>query len=224
MIKIIDKEKCCGCTACYSICPKKCITMEADSEGFKYPAVDVASCINCNLCEKVCPVQAGFVKNRIIDTYVVRNVDERILGESTSGGAFSAFALSFINKGGAVVGAVVSKDGTIKHTMIQDNPEFIKRFRGSKYVQSDLNKTYLQIKEKLDKNVSVLFSGTSCQVAGLRNFLKKDYDNLLTIEVICHGTPSPMLWEKYLDYQKSKKNSGISSISFRNKTYGSTLR
>lgn len=220
MIEIVNKEKCCGCTACYNICPKHCINMKEDFEGFKYPYVDTTLCVDCKLCEKVCPVLSGFAKSEIINTYVVRNCDDCILDESTSGGAFSALALSVAKKGGVVVGAVYTSDGKIQHAMIQNDIDLIQNFRGSKYVQSDLKDLFSKIRKRLDGGIYVLFSGTSCQIAGLKNFLRKDYEKLLTVEVICHGTPSPLLWEKYLVYQKRKIKSDVCSINFRNKTYG----
>ncbi|MBR3311407.1 MAG: Coenzyme F420 hydrogenase/dehydrogenase, beta subunit C-terminal domain [Solobacterium sp.] len=219
-IKISEKEKCCGCTACYSICPLKCISMKPDEEGFLYPVVDSEKCIGCGMCEKVCPVQHGFEKNAVINGYVVRNKDNDILNSSTSGGVFSALVNTCIKRDGYAFGVVCDKNRVIKHCEISADPLNSTMFKGSKYVQSYLGETFKRIKELLSDGQYVLFSGTSCQVAGLRNYLKKEYENLLLIEVICHGTPSPQLWKKYVAFQEEKHRSRIINVNFRNKTYG----
>lgn len=219
-INITEKEKCCGCTACYSACPKRCICMNPDEEGFLYPVVDSEKCIECGLCETVCPVQNGFKKNAVINGYVVRNKDKDILNASTSGGVFSALVHNCIKKGGYAFGVVCDEDRVIKHFEMSTDPIRSTIFKGSKYVQSYLGDTYRRIKDLLNKEKLVLFSGTSCQVAGLKNYLKKEYKNLLLVEVICHGTPSPQLWKKYVDFQEAKYQSRVIDVNFRNKTYG----
>lgn len=219
-INITEKEKCCGCTACYSTCPQRCISMNPDEEGFLYPVVDSEKCIECGMCETVCPVQHGFKKNAVINGYVVRNKNNDILNASTSGGVFSALAANCLKKGGHVFGAICDEDRVIKHIEIFENLERSTCFKGSKYVQSYLGESFRRIKELLNEGQYVLFSGTSCQVTGLKNYLREEYENLLLVEVICHGTPSPKLWREYVDFQEGRNQSRIKDVNFRKKTYG----
>lgn len=218
MIKIDKKENCCGCTACYSICPKKAITMVEDSEGFKYPKVDKSKCIDCKLCEKVCPILNKSKAKSIKEAKVIRTKDKKILGQSTSGGFFTPISEYIIKNGGYVFGALF-KENKIMHKSINKTEE-LEKFRGSKYVQSDLGNTFLEVKDLLDKDKYVLFSGTPCQINGLKSFLRRDYDKLYTVDVVCHGTPSPLLFRKYVEYIERKYKSKIKKINFRNKTYG----
>lgn len=231
MIEIKDKKNCCGCSACYSVCPTGAITMEEDEEGFRYPKIDKDKCINCHLCEKVCPIatkkieeksgQASIVNNSTQQrAYVVNNKDEQIRRESTAGGAFSAIAKYVIEQGGVVFGATFDKDFNVHHTFI-DKKEEIYKFRGSKYVQSNIGESFKQAKEFLDNNKMVCFSGTPCQIEGLKKYLRKEYDNLITIDVVCRAVPSPLVWRKYLEWQDKKLNGKIEKILFRDKSkYG----
>lgn len=223
MICIDDNKKsmCCGCTACASICPKGAIKMEADFEGFLYPKVDKDKCINCGLCDKICPI---LNKNKIKDTkyqkaYSLQCKDKKILKTSTSGGFFTPLAEYIINNDGVVYGVGFDDDLMICHKEAETIDE-IQEFRGSKYVQSYLGDIFKKVKKRLENNRLVLFSGTPCQVEGLKSFLRKEYDNLITIDLICHGTPSPKLWKEYVQYQENKYNSKIKNVAFRNKTYG----
>lgn len=223
MIEIKDKKDCCGCTACKSICPKKCITMEADIEGFLYPTVNLKECISCGACERTCPIIKQRLKRQDteIQAYCLRSKDKEILENSTSGGFFSSLCDYVLDKNGIVVGAVYADDKTIKHIIIDNESRSLAyKFRGSKYVQSYLGDIFSIIKQKLQEGTIVCFSGTPCQVSGLLSFLGKEYDNLITLDVVCHGTPSPKLWEKYIDYQENKYGSAVSEVSFRKKTYG----
>lgn len=220
MITIQNKEKCCGCTACASICPRKCIGMVADDEGFLYPQVDTKKCVDCGLCEKVCPQLSGYKKSHVKKAYVVRHKNDAVVSSSTSGGAFTAFAECVLEQGGSVFGVAYDENFQVAHIEVRGEVEQLAGFRGSKYVQSRLDNTFSSVKDRLENGETVLFSGTSCQIAGLSNYLRKDYENLLTIEVICHGTPSPLLWKKYLEYQQKKYNSTVRSAVFRKKTYG----
>lgn len=219
MIEIKNKSQCCGCASCQSICPKNCIHMKADEEGFLYPNVDKEQCVNCGLCEQVCPIISGFKTYPIIKSVAVRHLDSETLSGSTSGGAFSAIGQYALNQNGVVYGCAYNDAMEIVHISTDDDV-CLADFRGSKYVQSNITGIYNAIKQNLIEGRFVVFSGTSCQVAGLNNYLKKSYENLLTVEVICHGTPSPYLWEQYLNYQKSIYKSNPKSISFRKKTYG----
>lgn len=215
-----NKNTCCGCTACKNICPKDAIKMQEDFEGFLYPVIDKSRCINCGLCDKVCPV-INKKKNseNNIEAYAMRLKDKDSLRNSTSGGAFSAIAKYVLRNDGIVFGVGYNENYEILHKEA-NNYEEIKEMRGSKYIQSDLNDSFKKTKEYLVEGKYVLFSGTPCQIEGLKNFLDKDYNKLITVDLICHGVPSPKLWREYLKYQKKKFKSDIEEISFRNKTYG----
>lgn len=230
MIKITDKHKCCGCTACVSVCPKKCISLSEDTEGFLYPVVDSVKCIDCGFCELVCPVLHP-VNNGIEPlVYAAINNDESVRLQSSSGGIFTFLAESVLDRGGVVFGACFDQNWNVVHDYTETK-EGLARFRGSKYVQSHVGNSFTQVKSFLDSGREVLFSGTPCQVAGLKNYLRKPYSNLLTVDLVCHGVPSPEVWKKYLQETvsraygiKKKKvvNFGdyISDISFRAKDKG----
>ena len=213
-----NKDKCCGCTACMNICPVNAIEMIPDEEGFLYPVVNKEKCINCDLCEKTCPIiNKKKVEGKIEEAYALRAKDEKILKTSTSGGFFTPIA-NWILKN---IGVGFGDEKRIEHVIItNENKKRLPELRGSKYVQSYLGDIYKQTKGLLETGKEVLFSGTPCQVQGLIKFLSKDYENLITVDLICHGVPSPKLWEKYVEYQEKKHNSKIIKVNFRNKTYG----
>ncbi len=221
MIQVTDKSKCCGCTACETVCPKNCIVLTPDSEGFLYPKVDESECINCGKCERVCPVLNQSVPKGNPSAKIVRNINEETLMDSTSGGAFTAFAAALIERKNAVIyGAAFDDDKNVKHKSCSAIDE-LKMFRGSKFVQSDLSGTYAEIRNRLKNNETVLFSGTPCQVEGLKKVLNGKYDeNLYCIDIVCRGVPSPKLWEVYRGHMESKYKSRITDVKFRNKTYG----
>lgn len=231
MIKITDKHKCCGCTACVSVCPKKCISLSEDTEGFLYPVVDSVKCIDCGFCELVCPVLHPVNNNSIEPlVYAAINNDESVRLQSSSGGIFTLIAELVLDRGGVVFGACFDQNWNVVHDYTETK-EGLARFRGSKYVQSHVGNSFIQVKSFLDSGREVLFSGTPCQVAGLKNYLRKPYSNLLTVDLVCHGVPSPEVWKKYLQETvsraygiKKKKvvNFGdyISDISFRAKDKG----
>lgn len=221
-IQIDDKSKCCGCTACKSICPKNAIEMEEDEEGFLYPVVNEEKCVNCGLCKSVCPILNKIKEQKKEQkAYLVNNKDEHIRFQSTSGGAFTAIAEYVIDKGGVVFGATFDENFYVYHTYITEKEEIIK-FRGSKYVQSDLKNTFNEAKRFLDAGKFVCFSGTPCQIEGLKRYLRTDYDKLITIDIVCHAVPSPKFWRTYLSYQIDKlKIKNINTIKFRDKSkYG----
>ena len=204
---MVSKTECCGCSACAQLCPQKCITMREDKLGFLYPEVNEDKCVNCGLCEKTCPVLHKPEKEQLPRKCWGGYADsEKIRKESSSGGLFTLFAESIINDGGVVFGARLSADRTsVFHDMVESIDELC-LFRGSKYVQSNMNDCYTKAKEQLLLGRKVLFSGTPCQIDGLRLFLNnKNYSNLLTIEVICHGTPSPKLYKKYIQQYIEEK-------------------
>lgn len=218
MIEIKDKKNCCGCSACSQICPKNCIEMKADSEGFLYPVVDKSECINCDRCVKVCPIlNRQEMKNEVKQAYAVQNNNKKILKESTSGGFFTALAEWVIDNGGVVFGAAYDEKFYIHHTYVESK-EDLARFRNSKYTQSDIAGTYKQCKEKLNEGKLVCFSGTPCQIEGLNSFLGKKYENLILVDVVCRGVPSPLLFEKYLDWNGGVEQ--IQDVKFRDKKYG----
>ena len=221
-IDIIQKEQCSGCTACMSVCPKDAIVMESDNEGFLYPKVNKTKCIECGLCKKTCPIINKQIFNEFNQkAFIFQNKNEDIRKDSTSGGFFSALGDYVIKNNGIVYGASFDKNFIVKHTSA-NNMEKLKKFRKSKYVQSQLNNTFKQIKNYLEDNILVCFSGTPCQVAGLRAFLKKNYDNLILIDIMCHSVPSPLFFEKYKKYILKKMHANkILDINFRDKSkYG----
>lgn len=221
-LQIDDKSKCCGCTACKNICPQKAIEMKEDEEGFLYPIINKDKCINCGLCKKICPILNKVPEKKFKQkAYVVNNKDENIRSQSTSGGAFTAIAEYVIDNDGVVFGAAFDKVFNVEHTYVSTK-EDLKKFRGSKYVQSDLKNTFHEAKEFLDNGKIVCFSGTPCQIEGLKRFLGKEYEKLITVDIVCHAVPSPKFWRMYLKYQKNKlKISNISNIKFRDKSnYG----
>lgn len=223
MIKITDRTKCCGCTACANACSKGAIHMLPDEEGFLYPLVSLDKCINCNVCNKVCPVENKSTSmGLVLNSYVLRTKDKDVLTNSTSGGFITPLASYILGLDGVICGAAYDKDFRVKHIIVENDgaEKGLANIRGSKYVQSDLGDCFKKIKKFLEEERTVCFVGTPCQVNGLKSFLQKNYTRLITVDLVCHGTPSPRLWEKYLNYQKAKYNSEISEISFRNKTYG----
>jgi len=219
IIIIIEKKNCTGCFACANVCPVNCITMATDKEGFWYPAVDRSLCTECGLCEKICPI---LHKKEIINepkAYACVNNDEMILMESSSGGIFTLIAEKVIENGGVVFGAGFNENFEVIHSCI-DNKKNIERFRGSKYVQSVVGETHKQVETFLTQGKEVLFTGTPCQIAGLKAYLSQPFENLLCIDNICHGVPSPLLLKKYIQYREEISESPTKKISFRNKADG----
>lgn len=216
MIEIKDKINCVGCGACLNICPNNAIDFITDKAGFNYPIVNKKDCINCNLCEKVCPINNNANNNDSPRCKLSWNKDSDIRNQSTSGGVFSALAENIINNDGYVCGVEISDDFSIRHGIINEISE-LKQFRRAKYVQSDLHNIFSAIKSYLQKDIQVLFSGTPCQVSALKNFLRKNYHNLYTVEVICHGVVSQKVFDAYLKSLSKIKNDKIESFEFRNK-------
>ena len=232
MIDIKEKHNCCGCGACVQICPKQCISMSADNEGFLYPHVNNVICIDCGLCERVCPVINQNEPKEPLAVYAAKNTNEEIRLKSSSGGIFTLLAEQVIADSGVVFGARFNENWEVIHDYTE-TVEGLEPFRGSKYVQSIIGDNFKVAKQFLNNGRKVLFSGTPCQIAGLKKFLRKDYENLLTVEVVCHGVPSPMVWRDYLDYKRAEHAAGkntvssslnelpvITGISFRDKTNG----
>jgi len=238
MIVIKDKYQCCGCSACVQKCPKQCIRLIEDNEGFLYPKVKIKECVECGLCEDVCPLHHEVPIVEPIKVLAAYNTNEEVRMKSSSGGIFTLLAEKTINEGGVVFGARFND----KWEVILDYTETIDgvgAFRGSKYVQAQTNNTFRECEHFLKVNRQVLFSGTPCQIAGLKKYLGKEYDNLLTVDVVCHGVPSPMIWRRYLQELVKEHNTArraavgkstvssslndlcsIKNITFRDKTEG----
>lgn len=235
MIDIINKEDCVGCNGCVQICPKQCISMNEDEQGFLYPKVDLEKCINCHLCEKVCPVINQSEPREPQIAYAAKNKHKHIQDSSSSGGVFYALAKHVIEEGGVVFGARFNSDWEVIHDYV-DSVDAIRLFQTSKYVQSRIGDSYKKARAFLNDGRKVLFSGTPCQIAGLGRYLKKDYSTqLIKVDFICHGVPSPGVWRAYLEslmrLKGAKKNSDsqstligekpvITGINFRDKKLG----
>ena len=219
MIEIKDKKNCCGCYACYSICPVNAIKMEKDEKGFEYPIVDKGKCTNCGLCEKVCPIINNKKSNKTekdIKAYACINKDLQVRMKSSSGGIFTLIAEHILDLKGVVFGATFNENFEVVHSYIE-NKKDIYKFQGSKYVQSRIGESYKKAKEFLENDKYVLFTGTPCQIEGLYQYLRRDYKKLYTQDLICHGVPSPKVWNKYLEEKNEKYKGRPESISFREK-------
>ena len=221
--KLCNDKTCTGCGACENVCPAEAIILSENDEGFLIPHVNENSCIGCLKCEKLCPVLSYDGKENDISnfkTYASWNNDENIRKESSSGGIFSALAEKVITFGGHVYGAAYDENLNLKHIGV-DKIESICKLRKSKYIQSSTGKVLKEIKEILDKSEQyVLFTGTPCQIAGLKSFLGKDYRNLICVDVICHGVPSNSFFKKYIQWIESKLKIKVSDFEFRNKKTG----
>ncbi|MBQ7031839.1 MAG: Coenzyme F420 hydrogenase/dehydrogenase, beta subunit C-terminal domain [Bacilli bacterium] len=211
-------EKCYGCSACFNICPTKCISMKPNKRGFLEPVIDYEKCINCGACIRICPRMKEYRKEVLKNpkTYILKNKSKEIRNISTSGGFFSSIADYFIENNGVIYGCIVDEDLKIKHIRTECD---YSRMRGSKYVQSDLGNTFAEIKKDLLDNKLVLFTGSPCQCAGLKTYLGKDYDNLYIIDFICHGPQSPLIWSEYINFL-TEKNGKIKDYHFRTKLNG----
>lgn len=222
MINITNKQNCCGCSACAQRCPKQCISMQADSEGFLYPKVDMGVCIDCHLCEKVCPVINPNEPRTPLGVYAAKNANDEVRMASSSGGIFTCLAQRVLADGGVVFGARWDDDWNVVHDYTEQQ-DGLPQFCSSKYLQSVIGDNYQKAEQFLKAGRKVMFTGTPCQIAGLRQFLRKDYDNLLAVEVICHSVPSAGVWQQYL-HEKLRalgwKKSDIHRITFRNKATG----
>lgn len=210
----LDKKECCGCTACLNACPRQCISMKRDEEGFLYPMIDKVQCVNCGSCEKVCPINHPVYENKTQAVYAAYVRDEQQRMKSTSGGIFYVIARWIIEQGGIVYGAAFDDNFKLKHIGV-DSLDKLQKLRGSKYLQSDLGNVFCEIKEHLKKNRWVYFVGVGCQVAGLHSFLRKEYKTLITSDLVCHGVPSQLMFDWHLDYLRAKEKAEITSYSFR---------
>lgn len=220
MPKLKIGEDCCGCTACAAICGKKAISMVPDSLGFKYPVVNPDLCVECGLCERVCAFNEEYNTDDKNDTpipYGIRLKEEEEVMKSRSGGAFVAFSDWVLNKNGVVYGVGFSGHFVVTHKRATSQSER-DEFRGSKYVQSNLDGIFAQVKADLTDDKWVLFSGTGCQVAGLNSYIPKSLKaKLITVDIVCHGVPSPKIWADYIRYIENKEKKVVVGVDFRNK-------
>ena len=219
MIALCKKEDCTGCSACYQTCKFGAINMKQDGHGFAHPDIDSELCTGCGACVKVCPIISGSPSPKLKQKgFAAWSKSDAVRKLSSSGGIFTELARYVIGKGGTVCGATLDKDLSVKHIQI-DKADEIYKLRGSKYVQSDTSKIFQEVKARLnaDKERLVLFSGTPCQVDGMKKFLKRDYPNLLTVDLVCHGTPSPGMWQQYVNFQSIKNGSRLVDYQFREK-------
>ncbi|MBO5397366.1 MAG: Coenzyme F420 hydrogenase/dehydrogenase, beta subunit C-terminal domain [Clostridia bacterium] len=221
MIEIKNKINCTSCGACYNICPVNAIEMVEDNEGFKYPKVDAQKCIQCGLCDKTCPIynKKEINNSKTPKVFAAWSKDEFIRLDSTSGGIFSELAKQIYSENGYVCGAVYNEEWMVEH-FISNNIKDLDKIRSSKYLQSNINYIFREIKEKLINGSKVLFCGSPCQVHGLYNYLQKDYKNLITVDFICRGMNSPKIFKKYIENLEQKYKSKISYIKFKNKING----
>ena len=223
MDNIVEINKCTGCHACYNACPQNAITMvEDDKAGFKYYKIDQSKCVDCGLCKKVCPVlNSGTYECEHI-AYACYNKNEEERANSSSGGVFILLAKKVIEQGGVVFGACFDDEFNVIHSYA-DSLENLTKFMTSKYVQSTIGDTYKQAKDFLNNGRSVYYSGTPCQIEGLLSFLGKEYDNLITQDIICHGVPSPKAWEEYKKYRFERDSEKPVQVNFRQKDDGWNL-
>lgn len=234
MIKIYRETDCCGCSACANACTRNAIIMQRDKKGFLYPVVNADTCNNCGLCERICPIINEKEERTPQHVYALKNKNESVRLESSSGGIFSILAENVLRQRGVVYGAVFDKKWNVVHSRIE-SIEDLQKLRGSKYVQSSIGDSFRAVRDDLKSGRKVLFSGTPCQVAGLNAFLRKEYENLITVDFVCHGVPNPRIWEDYLkeeiaarravagkstDFSSLNAMSLIEDIKFRDKSNG----
>lgn len=220
MIKITDKSQCCGCTACASICPNDAILMKPDALGFLYPVVDSDKCTDCGLCEKVCAFHANYDTSNnlpVPEVYAARHKNMQEVETSRSGAAFIAISDWILDQDGVVYGVGYTDHFRVVHKRATTKEER-NEFKGSKYVQSDLDDIFRQVKQDLKDGRIVLFSGTPCQTAGLKSFISKTLqNNLFLVDIVCHGVPSPYIWRDYIEYLEKKYGDRIVKVNFRDK-------
>lgn len=218
MVNLINKNNCCGCSACVSVCPTKCISMKEDDEGFLYPTIESSKCINCRKCESICPFIKKIPKAKYQNVYVGYANDLQLRILSSSGGIFSVMAENILNQNGVVYGVKMSQDCEECNFVKVSTLKELSALRGSKYLQSKSIGIFEEIEKELKNNKQILFSGTPCQVNALKSFLQKEYNNLLCVDFVCHGVPSPLLWKKYLKHFENKKRCKITDVNFRDKS------
>lgn len=219
MIELVNKSQCSGCSACFNACKFDALTMVADETGFIFPKIDQYKCMTCAACVRACPaLEKPEFQSVDAKAYVLQHKDYEIRKQSTSGGAFTGIAQQIIKQGGVVFGASIDKNFNVNHTWV-DNEAGLYKFRNSKYVQSSIGLAYREAEKILKTGRTVCFSGTPCQIYGLKKYLGKEYANLLTVDVMCRAVPSPKILHKYLEYQKEKFPT-FDKVFFRDKGRG----
>lgn len=213
----INYENCTGCGACVQRCPKQCISWTTKEFDFRYPQVDEATCINCGLCEKVCPIDKELKVSIVQKAYAAVHKDSSVLEKSTSGGAFTALADTIFSQDGVVYGAAMLNGMQVKHIRTENRTTFAE-LRSSKYLQSDTGTTYQMVEQDLKQGKVVLYSGTPCQIDGLKCFLRKEYENLYTADIVCHGVGSQAYFDRYMEFAKERYGK-IKALRFRSKEY-----
>ena len=217
---VCDRNMCCGCGACAQVCPKKCISMVADQEGFLYPVIADKQCVGCGKCSSICPIlNSRAITNDVSKIFAAYSLDDDIRMNSSSGGIFSLLANAVLDSNGVVFGAAFDSNWLVHHVAVDKSTE-LSKLRGSKYLQSRIENTYAEAEMLLKQGRKVLFSGTGCQIAGLKRYLGKDFEHCYTVDILCHGVPSPYVWEKYIFEKKAKAENGVQDVFFRDKTYG----
>lgn len=214
-----NKNGCCGCGACAQICPRNCIEMREDPEGFRYPIIDDEKCIGCRACEETCPAIHRRQREGGINVYAAVSKDRELVNESSSGGMFGVLARYILDRDGVVFGAAFDEEMNLIHCGAQSEAECAK-FHGSKYIQSNTKDTFAECRQYLDAGRYVLYTGTPCQIAGLKQYLHKEYERLFAVEVICHGVPSPAIWKRYIEELEGEAGEKIIHASFRDKDEG----
>lgn len=218
-----SEEYCCGCTACQSVCSQKAISMHEDNAGggYKYPVIDGHKCINCGLCQKVCQFKIREIEKPYghIDCYAFKHKDKRVIDNSRSAGAFTAFSDYVLERSGVIYGVILDKDFCVRHTraVAKEQRDLLRK---SKYVQSDIEGIFSEVKEDLSENKLVMFTGTGCQCDGLRAYLNMkgvNTERLLLVDIVCHGVPSPKMFDEYISWNTKKKKSALVSFDFRDK-------
>lgn len=221
-MKVLSNEQLCtACTACKHACPVQAISMKSKQDGFLYPYIDVQLCIKCGKCKQVCPVENAPILNKGSECLATYNKNEEQRLRSTSGGVFYLLAKQVLEDGGVVFGATYNSENKVVHQSVVAADDIV-TLQGAKYVQSELRDTFIEAEETLKAGRKVLFSSTPCQIAGLKKYLAKDYEELLTVDLVCHGVPSPLAWESYLEYrkEKDKQEEVADKINVRSKETG----
>lgn len=218
-----EKKDCSGCGACLAVCPQQAITMMPDADGFVFPVIDTSICTECGVCLGVCAFQnVPVTADGPVATYAAVNKDQTTLRSSSSGGVFAALASLTFERGGVVVGCAFNGDMEPEHICI-DSPAGMKRLQGSKYVQGDVKNTYVEAQEYLQEGRRVLYAGTPCQIAGLKSYLGKDYDTLVTADLICHGVPGAAFFKGYIKQLEGELKGKVVDFKFRDKSRGRGL-
>lgn len=217
MEEIISKSFCTGCGCCCNVCPKNAISMKIDNDGFRYPVIAKEKCVDCGLCKKKCPVFSKTKAKEINECYAAYNKNDEVLMLSSSGGIFYLLALSILKENGIVIGAMFDNNKLVH--MIVDNKKDLVKLMGSKYLQSNMDDIYKKVKIEVQSR-KILFVGTPCQVAGLKSYVGEDNENLICVDLICHGVPSSKLFIKYINELEEKNNGTLKKYNFRDKSTG----